>query len=525
MPITINNYNFSNAVYQVVESGNIAGEVGVATITISPNAGHTVTASDFSLDSSFSNQYVSSVAFTQSGTDVICSITFNSTSIMPAQNVTIPLCVVGEGVIARITIAGTVSAVVGSNVTGNSSETNTAYSNDGAEGENELMFSRTYNAASGYYWSSLPSINVTTGNQSNYNIVQTPTFDSSDRLTNITYAVNYIYPSANISGDHIDIRVPNTHQIYAPTPKITGYTFNTSPLGNDAEVRPLVVLGTPSTTFSATLNDGTTTTTIINNKSLNANGRFEQDVSFPALVKGNPNVTYTITLTGSNIPSEMNGPNPFTISQLNEVMIRFRDTNPPTPLNGWPAVDPRTTFAALSLNPNQASLENSTGVWLVEFDYTMTTTSGGSGHQLTLIKQIEIEDFSNTEQITGICNGAQTNVTSLTLDSTTGILAGDKFKNAPVTPAGNPLVAPFTHSVSSVGSSTSLTVSPAITVANDEPLIFTRANGNLISIISSDCLQVDNVTVKLKAKIAVVAFGDAGVDYNLNLSNILSYTP
>jgi len=104
-------------------------------------------------------------------------------------------------------------------------------------------------------------------------------------------------------------------------------------------------------------------------------------------------------------------------------------------------------------------------------------------------------------------------------------LAGDKFKNAPVSPTGNPLAAPFTHSVSSVGSSTNLTVSPAITVLENEPLIFTRANGNLISIISSDCSQVDNVTVELKAKIAIVAFGDAGVDYNLNLSNIISYTP
>ena len=524
MPITINNYNFSNAIYEIGEGGNIPGEVGVATITISPNSGYTVAAADFSLDSSFSNEYVSSVAFTQSGDDVICSVTFVSTSLMPAQNVTIPLCVIGEGVIAEITIAGTVTAKVGNNVTGNGSETNTPYSNGGAEGDNELMFSRTYNAASGYYWASLPSINIAEGNQSNYNIVQTPTFDSNNKLTNIAYAVNYIYPSTSVSGDRIVIDVPSAQEIYNPLPKISGYTFNTSALTNSEEIRTLTILGVAGTTFSATLNDGTTTSTIINNEDLDSTGRYVHNITFPALAKGAPNVTYTITLTGSNIPSEMNGPNPFTISQLNEVTIKFRDTNPPTPLNGWPAVDPRTTFRALSINPNQASLENSTGVWLVEFDYTMTTTSGGSGHQLTLIKQIEIEDFSNTEQIIGVCNGAQTNVTSLTLDSTTGILAGDKFKNAPLTPAGNPLAAPFTHSVSSVGSSTSLTVSPAITVANDEPLIFTRANGNLISIISSDCSQVDSVTVKLKAKIAIVAFGDDNVNFDLNLSNIISYT-
>ena len=517
MPITINNYNFSNAVYQVVESGNIAGEVGVATITISPNAGHTVTASDFSLDSSFSNQYVSSVAFTQSGTDVICSITFNSTSIMPAQNVTIPLCVVGEGVIARITIAGTVSAVVGSNVTGNSSETNTAYSNDGAEGENELMFSRTYNAASGYYWSSLPSINVTTGNQSNYNIVQTPTFDSSDRLTNITYAVNYIYPSANISGDHIDIRVPSTQQIYAPTPKINGYIFNTSALSNEAEIRELTVLGVAGTAFSATLNDGTTTTTIINNQNINSNGQFQQNVSFPALTKGNPNVIYTITLTGSNVPSSINGPNPFTISQLNEILIRFRDTNPPTPLTGWPAVDPRSQFKALSQTP-YSNLNDSAGSWVVDLDYDVTPATGGGGHQLTLVKQIELSDFSNTESIELVANGNQTSTTTLVVDSTTGVVAGQKI-------AINSNLAPYSATVSSVNSSTQLTVTPAITVSDNQVLGAHSDNGNKIQIVSSDCTQVNTTTVKLKAKIAITNFGDDDVDFNLNLSNILSYTP
>lgn len=517
MPITINNYNFSNAVYEIMEGGNIPGEVGVATITISPNSGHTVTAADFSLDPSFSNEYVSSVAFTQSGDDVICSITFVSTSLMPAQNVTIPLCVVGEGVVAEITIAGTLTAKVGNFVTGDSSETNTPYSNDGVEGDNELMFSRTYNAASGYYWSSLPSINIVAGNQSNYNIVQTPTFDSNDRLTNITYAVNYIYPSANFSGDHIAIDVPSAQEIYNPLPRISGYTFNTSALGNDAEIRSLVILGTPSTTFSATLNDGTTTTTIINNQPLDANGRFEQNVSFPALTKGSPNVTYTITLTGSNVPSSINGPNPFTISQLNEILIRFRDTNPPTPIAGWPAVDPRSQFKALSQTP-YSDLNDSAGSWVIDLDYDVTPFTGGSGHQLTLLKQIELSDFSNTESIELVANGNQTNTTTLVVDSTTGVVAGQKI-------AINSNLAPYSATVSSVDSSTQLTVTPAITVSDNQVLGAHSDNGNKIQIVSSDCAQVDTTTVKLKAKIAIANFGDDDVDFDLNLSNIISYTP
>lgn len=517
MPITINNYNFSNAIYEIGEGGNIPGEVGVATITISPNSGYTVAAADFSLDSSFSNEYVSSVAFTQSGDDVICSVTFVSTSLMPAQNVTIPLCVIGEGVIAEITIAGTVTAKVGNNVTGNGSETNTPYSNGGAEGDNELMFSRTYNAASGYYWASLPSINIAEGNQSNYNIVQTPTFDSNNKLTNIAYAVNYIYPSTSVSGDRIVIDVPSAQEIYNPLPKISGYTFNTSALTNSEEIRTLTILGVAGTTFSATLNDGTTTSTIINNEDLDSTGRYVHNITFPALAKGTPNVTYTITLTGSNIPVEMNGPNPFTISQLDEILIKFRDTNPPTPITGWPAVDPRSQFKALSQTP-YSNLNDSEGSWVVDLDYDITSVSGGGGHQLTLLKQIELSDFSNTESIELIANGNQTNTTTLVVDSTTGVVAGQKI-------AINSNLAPYSATVSSVNSSTQLTVTPAITVSDNQVLGAHSDNGNKIQVISSDCAQVNTTTVKLKAKIAITNFGDDNVNFDLNLSNIISYTP
>jgi len=113
----INNYSFSNAVFNIQEGTVINDQVTSAIITISPLSGHTVTASDFSLDPSFSNAYVQSVTFTQSGTNVICTTTFLPTVTMPSANVTIPLCIVGQGVVNEITIGGTVTAVVGADVT------------------------------------------------------------------------------------------------------------------------------------------------------------------------------------------------------------------------------------------------------------------------------------------------------------------------------------------------------------------------------------------------------------------------
>ena len=75
---TINNYTFSNVTHTIAENTDIATAIGASfvTITISPINGYTATASDFSLDPSFSNAYVDSVTFAQSGDNVICTINF-----------------------------------------------------------------------------------------------------------------------------------------------------------------------------------------------------------------------------------------------------------------------------------------------------------------------------------------------------------------------------------------------------------------------------------------------------------------
>jgi hypothetical protein len=149
MPVTLNNYNFTSVIYTLQEDSNIPGEIGAATLTIVPNAGYTVTASNFSLDASFSNQYVSTVTFAQSGLNVVCSVTFLPGATMPSSNVTIPLCIVGEAELALKTIDGTYTSTITPNITP-VSESNVVYSNTGTLGENELLFSKTYTAASGY---------------------------------------------------------------------------------------------------------------------------------------------------------------------------------------------------------------------------------------------------------------------------------------------------------------------------------------------------------------------------------------
>jgi hypothetical protein len=525
MPITLNNYTFSNVVFEIQENTNVSLQHATGVVTISPVDGYSVTASDFSLDPSFSDPNVTSVVFTQSGDNVLCTVTFDTSFVMPSANVDIDLCIIGQGVAVEKSISGFVTATVHQQLdAGSGNETLTPYSNTGVIGSVETLFTRTYTADTGYYFLNQPIVSIITGNQANYNIVQTPTYDANNNVTSYLVTVNYQYPTSDVSGNFIKIDVPKTlvGVIYSPQPRLTGYIFNTSAISNVEEVRTLTVAGEPGTTFSATLNDGTTTTTIINNEDIGSNGRYNHDITFPELTKGSPNVTYTITLSTSEIDA-IEQPNPITIKQLNEVDIEIDVTNPPTPISGWPAVEPKVTYKALSATPFINDTSKSSGAWLIEINEDISPFSGTGA--FTVDKQVELSDFAEAVTIQGIVDGAKTVSTTLVLEDTTGILAGDKFNYVPWDQDHDPLIAPFTYEVVSVDSATNLTITPGITIPDDTRLIFTRSNGNIINILESDVTLVNSATVNIKFNAAVVNYGDTNETFNLDLSNIISYTP
>ena len=209
---SFNNYTFSNIQYTVPEGVNVSTLYPTAQITIVPNEGYTAVAADFSLDPSFSDNAVQSVVFTQDGSNVLCTVTFDTGFVMPSGNYTIPLCVVGEGGVSLITIDGTFIANVGANISGDVNES-VPYTNSGSVGELELLFTKNYTANAGYYLTST-GLQVVTGNASNYNIVQAPTYDGDNNLTGISYAVNYLYPNQSNDGDTLRINQVSAKEIY-----------------------------------------------------------------------------------------------------------------------------------------------------------------------------------------------------------------------------------------------------------------------------------------------------------------------
>lgn len=204
------NYTATVVQYTILEGTNISSQHPTAVIKITANPGYTVTAGDFSWNGPLAG--VTSVVFTQDGEFVLCTVTYDTASVMPAYNVDIGLCIIGDAVLAEVNIAGTLTTLVDpSTVTTTPSETNTPYSASGAEGgTSSTLFTRTYAVTSGNFWpdNAGPSIQLTNGNLGQYNITQTPTYTANNELIAITYTVTYIFTDQDVSGDSFDIVVP-----------------------------------------------------------------------------------------------------------------------------------------------------------------------------------------------------------------------------------------------------------------------------------------------------------------------------
>ena len=498
----INNYSFSSAVFNVQEGAVINDQVPNATITISPLSGYTATASDFSTTTPLPD-YVQSVTFTQNGANIICTVTFLPTATMPSANVTIPLCVIGSADIAEITIAGTFIANVGSNVTG---DTSGSYSDSGAFGETELMLTKTYTADSGYKLTST-GMQVVVGNQNDYSIEQTPTYDVDGNLTSIAYSAYYTYPSQSVAGDELAIFQVSAQEIYVSDECITNHGINTHWVPSTGTIRTnQAIYGSEGAEFSVVMTDTIGNTyNLVTNEVMGSSGVYYFDIEYPA-IGFDVNNTYTITISG-DICANANFKNPIQVYQqyqgprLQGVEITFTGTSS----NGI------TGYSDVTINGGYLS-EPDEDVY-AEIDWDLSVSSGSLAFNRSIIE----EDFTNATFSQYIVNGDFNNVSTFNIDSTTSPPAtGSKFNIG-----SNEGKAPFLFEVTS-STATSISVTPNITVS-DNVNIFTFTNkGNVIRVGETTFTRVDIDTVNVKTKVYVDKFGTDDVTMTLDIDNILN---
>jgi hypothetical protein len=527
---SLNKYTFTNIQYTIPEGTNVSGLYPTAQITIVPYSGYTVNAADFSLDPIFSDGAVQSVVFTQDGLNVLCTVTFDTGFVMPSNNYTIPLCVVGEGKVGEITIGGTISADVGPNITGDISETNTPYSNSGLVGETELLLTRSYTAAPGYYLTST-GLQVVEGNASNYNIVQGPTYDVDGNLTGISYAVNYTYPNQSIAGDRLSIFQVSAKEIYVAPQYVTSYGPYRSTIPFSGINFDLSVYGGEGAVFSAELAYDATTTPIVTNATLPETGVLSIPISIPANYSGSftPRL-YTITFSGDIDPA-FSQPNPITITQygiLPRINFTGTSTQGVTGFNNEEIKVPLLTTFTKKGGPysDPPSVINLTRI-----------LTSPSGTYLDINNGFIESNLSNTRSTEIEVSGDYTNASSIDIINTTTdrvLNVGDQFNLSYLQDQDG--YAPYKYTITAINgpqynspdtTTTNISISPNITVADGTEISAWSNNGNLIA-FDNENFEIERLadnSVKVTFVYDLLRTGVADTTFNWNLDEVFKAIP
>ena len=525
---SFNNYTFTDIQYTIPEGDNVSILYPTAQITIVPNSGYTAVAADFSLDPSFSDNAVQSVVFTQDGSNVLCTVTFDTGFVMPSGNYTIPLCVVGEGGVSLITIDGTFIANVGANISGDVNES-VPYTNSGSVGELELLFTKNYTANAGYYLTST-GLQVVTGNASNYNIVQAPTYDGDNNLTGISYAVNYLYPNQSIDGDTLRINQVSAKEIYVAPQYITSYGIY-KPYAPISGINfQLPVYGGQGAVFSAELAYGATTVPIVTNATLPETGVLNIPVSIPANTSGSPTpLSYTITFSG-NIDPSFSQPNPIVITQYG-LLPRLNFTGTSTQgITGFNAEEIKvpllTTFSkvdgAYSDTPSVITL---TRILTSPAGTYLDTNTGFIESNISNVRSTEIE-----------VSGSYTSASSIDIINTTTdreLSVGDQFNLSYLQDQDG--YAPYKYTITAINGPqynspdttvTNISISPNITVENGTQIDAWANNGNLITFDNQN-FEIERIadnSIKVTFIYDLLRTGVADTTFNWNLDEVFKAT-
>lgn len=502
---SINNYSFSNVTYIVPEDSNVSGLYPTAVITLTPEPGYTLDANDFSLDTSSYFPELQSVSFAQAGLNVTCTAVFATNFVMPSNNVSIPLCVIGSGKVEKREVSGRVYNIIGANVNGDIDPVEnhfyTYYSEEGAFDETALVFTKTFTAPAGYYLSAV--IFMTQGSERNYTIQSLPTYDIDGNLIAITWNAYYLFPDYDVADDEWTLKVSGS-DIYVAPMTITSYLFDTNFVYITGETRSMTVYGSPGAIFSIVMTDSEGNTyNIATNVEIGLSGSYTTQVVFPDIYGGSQNVYYEIELSGDIDPN---------FSQQNPISVVQYVSQPTISITASTSND----ITGFDTQIVQGNAFDAPANIFINANWNLTSATS----DINYLGPIQLENFKFTQTvgvdpvvITGVTNSA-----SVSVADATGVLPGDRFNLA----NGNTNLAPFEYEVTGVVGNT-ISVSPNITVVTGAPLFIYRTNGNIIGNLTSSATVIDASTINLNFSVQVQQFGDSDITFTVDLDELIEY--
>lgn len=437
----IGNFSVASVEFSVDSGTNIAATQSTATLTLIPDEGFTITASDFSYTSGPSQ--VDSVTFAQSGNNVIATVTFATDAIMPSSDLNIPLCISGDSGLVSFSLAGNIEVIASSNVTPTSG--NIAYTATGNYGDEVEVFSQTISANSNYYFPNEPTGNLTSGNSSQYEFTTSKTVDNAGLITSKTFTGIYTFSNNNVTGDVFTI-VADAVAIPSITREITNYSINKTNIDPDGETRTMVIYGVEGAQFSLTAvnEDGTSVLTApLTNITIPGSGSYSFNIVFPSVTDTDD---YDFVLTG-DLASPFPQDTTFTINQYVDITLGFglttTDSNITVPSNYNIVYAANNVLSSTDLNYNftatltatsTSTLAETTAPQISDLTNLDSATNGGTDVTISSVtSSVAVDGLSYTVTITGVTNETGT------LDVLSALNLNNHIttNTAPVANAGN----------------------------------------------------------------------------------------
>ena len=319
--VAIDNFTVTSQEFVIPGGALITSVAPQAVLTLSPNQGYQIEASNFTVVSSNPEVDVPNSYFTQDGENVILTVVFITTATMPNNNLDIKICMRGVAEELGVTIAGTVNYDL-DNAT--STPQNISYSNSGPAESTEEVLSQLIQANSGYYFQSTPTISLNQGNANNYHLyTSNSVFNENNRLTAIRVNADYTYPFTPTSGDIIDIYA---HAIEIPVIPIiiTNYSISTS-IPAAQVTRDLSIFGAGGANYEVTIDNGALFSNQTNTISgtVPSTGSAMETITFPDAISGGiTSHELQFVQSGSDLDPDPNKPYPaFWTTTINRVIV------------------------------------------------------------------------------------------------------------------------------------------------------------------------------------------------------------
>lgn len=286
-------------VTEVNEAVATGSSISATTLTLSPNPGYVITASNFSATIT---SPVNSISFVQDGVNVLMLVGFDSTVV--SSNLSIPICINGAATEIMYSVSGNILGIqTGCNI---SNTIPTTYTGQGNFNSTNTVLSFPATADTGYYFPVQPTLILSTGSNSNYAISKTNVLDGSGNITETNFVVQYTFPSFDVTNSNLTLSACAS-EIYVPATVVSSYSINTGLIAEEGDTRTMTVFGNSGAVFTVAM-DGVD---LVTNITMGSIGSYSFPVVFPAVTT---NTTYSILLSG-DLVSPFAQTNPFTIQQ------------------------------------------------------------------------------------------------------------------------------------------------------------------------------------------------------------------